>query len=396
MHIHTVKAGESIFGISKEYAVSPLSIIQNNGLENPDSLTVGQKLLILIPSRSYTARSGDTVSSIARRFGIRKNEIYANNPALLGSEKLYEGQPLALRYGDTRIGMAASNGYLFKGCTEEELSRALPYLTYVTVASATADRGGIKKIFDAGWAVDKIRTNGKIPMLRIYDEGDGEIYSNEDACDVYITALINLAHAEKYSGLTLSTPSESVKKDEYEAFIIRLRKRLIGSDLILFTECSLGRECGYADYADGCILSYEKLLQNDTVSFDNGERHAFTGYAESSESSKTFMDITSFALIGDGYADYKDAQKTANRVGAEIMTDMEGGYCYYDYYERGGNRVSVKFESPENIKAKLELLGELGYMGISFDIMRCPIEHLMMYNALFSEVCYTSVFSSDS
>ena len=104
------------------------------------------------------------------------------------------------------------------------------------------------------------------------------------------------------------------------------------------------------------------------------------------------MDITSFAVVGGEYADYMTAVKTAAKVGAEIGYDRGRGVCSYSYRGRGGEEITVEFESLENIKAKLKVLGELGYMGICFDVGRTPVAHLMAYSALFSGICYTSIF----
>ena len=394
MHIHTVKEGESVFAIAKQYAVSPMSIIENNGLENPDSLTVGEELLVLTPSRTYVARNGDTVSSIARRFGIRKSELYANNPALMGKEGVYDGQLLALKYGDARLGMGASNGYFFKGCSEAALCRALPYLTYVTVGAVIARDGRFSSIFNHKDIAQKIRAEGKIPMLRIYDENSTDFYDNREALCPYYDTIINYAKKYGFAGITLSVPKEEVNVHSYESFIIELRRRLIGCDLILFTEAVVGREHGYADYADGCILSYDKMTLSDIPNFENGEKAAYTEYSEASESSKTFMDIPSFALTSDGYVDYKEAVRAAAKLGVHIERDDTTGVCSYSYNGKRGEPHTVRFESLNNVKAKLSLLGELGFMGISFDIMRCPTEHLMMYNALFSGICYASVFAN--
>ncbi len=396
MHIHTVIEGESIFAIAKLYGVSPMSIIENNGLENPDKLTVGEELLVLVPSRSYVARSGDTVSSIARRFGIRKNELFANNPGLMGGDGVYDGQLLSLKYSDARLGMGASNGYFFKGCSDDALGMALPYLTYVTVGAVKARDGKLSSLFNPKNTVSRIRSEGKIPLLRVYDENCAELYENGEALAAYSEDIIRLAKSQDFAGITLSTPEDEVNPSSYEAFIIDLRRRLIGCDLILFTEATVGREHGYADYADGCILSYNKLSLSEIPDFDRGERRAYTEYAEASESSKTFMDISSFALSSGGYVDYKEAVRSAVRLGAEIQADVDTGFCRYSYSSKKGDTYTVLFESLKNLKAKLSLLGELGFMGISFDIMRCPIQHLMMYNALFSDICYASVFASGS
>ena len=84
MNIHTVKPGETIFKIAREHSSSPMKIIENNDLENPDRLSVGQELLILNPTRTYTVRGADTLDKIKDRFKVEKEKLHAYNPYLSG------------------------------------------------------------------------------------------------------------------------------------------------------------------------------------------------------------------------------------------------------------------------------------------------------------------------
>jgi hypothetical protein len=43
-------------------------------------------------------------------------------------------------------------------------------------------------------------------------------------------------------------------------------------------------------------------------------------------------------------------------------------------------------ESLENLKAKLGLVSELGFLGVSFDISRTPINELLLLRSLFNTV----------
>ncbi len=385
MHIHRVSRGESVFGIARAYGVPAASIIEVNGLENPDALAVGQELLVLTPRRVYTARSGDTVSDVARRFGMKKEELYAANPSLLCKDRLYDGQTLSLGYGDARLGMAASCGYVFSGCSKEAILRGLPYLTYLAVAEVAIRGGEVARLFDGSGAIKLAREYGKVPILRVFLEGCGECYRGGDG---FADILIGLAREGGYSGLALSVPEGDVEAKVYEEFLLNLRKRMIGSGLILFCEAVCDRDHSYADLADGCVLSCAPPADDRA----RRERRAFEEFAEEAESSKTFMDITSFAVAGGEYLDYMAAVKTAAKVGAEIRHNAGRGVCEYRYRGRGGEEIAVEFESLENIKAKLDLVSELGYMGISFDVGRTPIAHLMAYSALFSGIGYTSIF----
>lgn len=80
MVIHTVRKGDSIYSIAREYGVPPSRIITDNMLENPSKLAVGQSLVILFPTQTHTVRGGDTLQSIARMYRITLNELYRNNP----------------------------------------------------------------------------------------------------------------------------------------------------------------------------------------------------------------------------------------------------------------------------------------------------------------------------
>ena len=69
MQIYRVKENDTVYSIAKEYGVAPSKIIEYNGLERPGRISVGEELLIPMPTRTYTAQSGDTLSAVAMRFG---------------------------------------------------------------------------------------------------------------------------------------------------------------------------------------------------------------------------------------------------------------------------------------------------------------------------------------
>jgi spore germination protein YaaH len=79
--------------------------------------------------------------------------------------------------------------------------------------------------------------------------------------------------------------------------------------------------------------------------------------------------------------------RLAHSSGKEIICDRERGICHFEYNKyKNGKKESVcaVFESLESVKAKLALVGELGFMGISFDVMNVPVEYLMMFETMFS------------
>ena len=167
MQIHTVKKGDTIFKIARKYATSPMKIIENNELENPDRLSVGQKLLILTPTRTYTVRGSDELSKIAERFGVKYDTLLSLNPYLYGKDKIYPGQILSIKHDTPKYGLACANGYCFNGATAERLSLTLPYLTYLTLGSGKRSGNDVEIMFDDTKFLNTAKENGKRTLLRI-------------------------------------------------------------------------------------------------------------------------------------------------------------------------------------------------------------------------------------
>ena len=74
--IHVVSEGETISVIAKLFKVSPDTILWANDLTKGSTLHVGQTLIILpVTGVRYTVKSGDTLVSIAKKFGADATDI---------------------------------------------------------------------------------------------------------------------------------------------------------------------------------------------------------------------------------------------------------------------------------------------------------------------------------
>jgi spore germination protein len=382
MKIHRVKNGDTVYSIAKEYAVYPGKIIEANELINPDRLTVGQELLILTPTRTHTVRGGENLKSISFRFGVSEGELYAKNPSLMGNKSLYPGQVLTIKSDTPPYGMAFSHGYYYKGTPSEALARALPYLSYVTVCAAKADDDDVKLLFDDRAVVKLVRDAGKIPLLQIYSDTKCPYLENE-VCD----RAILLAKAHGYDGINLCL-SGACDFHALSDFVLKLKKTLFDYGLILFVELDENRGVKIDDAFDGAILSYSRLGMENPVSFDEGEKCVFTDYSERCEASKAYIELCPFAVSGEEIITYHEAMKICQNTAREIFYDEKTKTCYFDcvkFTPKEKKELRVCFESLENVKAKLELIQELGFMGISFDIMRTPLSHLLMFDACFRQ-----------
>jgi len=100
---HTVKSGEWLFSIARQYGVSPYTLAQVNGIGAPYTIHPGQVLVIPSggtapvpgPGGTYTIQRGDTIYSIARKLGKTPSAIInANN--LANANSIFPGQVLRI------------------------------------------------------------------------------------------------------------------------------------------------------------------------------------------------------------------------------------------------------------------------------------------------------------
>ena len=383
MYVHTLCDGETLASVAKKYGVSENTLRASNALTDKKT-ALGEELLILTPTRTYTVKRGDTPERLMLRFGISGRDLYAQNP-IICERGLVPGDEIAIKYDGASYGMGAANGYFYKGCSLSALKRALPYLTYVTFGSAIEDSGEIYKYFDDSEAKTVAIENGKIPLLRIYRSNPSS--HSKDSERALCDAMIRAAIEGNYRGIVLPECSFN----GYDEFLVLLRGKMIGCDLILISEISEGASTALNEYSDGSVLSYEKYALESPPTFENGERRVYSDFACNAESSKTFISLPSMAKWGRGYCSIGDAISTAVQYGCKIDTDEESLISSF-YSERRGE---FRFASLKNIEATLDLIFEYGFMGISFDIMRAPITHLLMYNNLFRTAHVTSVRAAE-
>ena len=79
---HVVRKNETLSAIAQKYGVSANAIQAYNGISDPNLLFVGKKLKIpsgSTPEIPYLVRKGDSLSSIASRFGVSQSALSSRN-----------------------------------------------------------------------------------------------------------------------------------------------------------------------------------------------------------------------------------------------------------------------------------------------------------------------------
>ncbi len=383
MQIYRTGNNESIYDIAAEFGVSPIKIAENNELEIRGRLPKGREVLVLTPSRTYNAKGTDTLGRIAERFKTTKEALMRLNPELGGREKLYSGQLLTIKESTPSYGMISTNGYLYASTPRERLIAIIPYLSYVTVCSAVYKDGHVHSLYPSEETVELIKSLGRVPMLRIYLTE----LPNEGEVSGFASSIGILAASGGFAGITLSCLNTMTKdKERLNSLVFTVRRMLMENDLLLFVEGDLDEDTSYMEYADAGILTYDKLHVGDAPSFADGERAALEKFAYSGESSRTFLEISSFAYSGGKYIEKREGARLCDKRRAETVYDDERMLKCASFGKQ--KRREILFESLENTKAKLELVSELGFMGISFDIGRVYTPDLMIAASMFDVISY--------
>src|SRR5690606_31902409 len=109
---YTVVAGDSLSVIAKKFGITTDALKRANGLTS-DQINVGQKLVIPTDKddsktvtiqpvdSSYTVVSGDSLSVIAKRFGISTDALKEANQ--LASDVIRVGQKLVIPKGNSNV-----------------------------------------------------------------------------------------------------------------------------------------------------------------------------------------------------------------------------------------------------------------------------------------------------
>ena len=142
MIIHVVQQGDTVGKIAQAYGVSAETIIFDNQLPPPYSLTIGQSLLIV---------------------GAERTPLEARNPVYIG-------------------------GYAYPYISTWVLEQTLPYLTYLYIFSYGFDTDGnlIAPALDDSWMISMAGDYGVAPVMTLTPLGPDGNFNNS-----LITAVVN-------------------------------------------------------------------------------------------------------------------------------------------------------------------------------------------------------------
>lgn len=422
MQIHVVEPGQTLSSIGRQYQIAPGLIARYNGLAPPYSLAVGQSLLILTPSSTYTVREGDTLSSVSRRTGVGVLELLRANPNLGGTDALYPGQILVLGFTDQPLRAVEANGYAYSFVRPEILRGILPFTTYLTpfTYGITAD-GGLVPL-DDGPLLELARQYGVQPWMHLSTLTESGVFSSALAQsildspqlqEVLADNVVRTMEEKGYQGLDVDFEYISGSYAQaYAQFVGLLRRRVNAAGLEVIVALApktsadqpgtLYEGHNYrllGENADAVLLmTYEWGYTYGppmAVAPIDSVRRVLDYAVTEIPPEKIFMGFPNYAydwslpynagasratLISNEYAAQLAVEK-----GAEIRFDERAQTPYFSYLAESGVTHEVWFEDARSSYQKLLLIRDYGFRGVGFwNYMRPFTAGFSILNTLYT------------
>ncbi len=401
MTIHVVGAGETIQSIAEYYGISADMIIQDNELNNPDQLVIGQSIVIVEPVMTYTVQEGDTLEAIAADHNISFIQLLANNPYLSEREYLYPGDIIVIKY-DTK-GRITTHGNTVPTINKEILRKTLPYLTYISVLNYTAtDEGEIISYYDDTEIIQISKAYGVAPLmllttLTIQGEAnlraDFDLILNEDFQERQIENILIIMRTRGYFGLNLSIQNISLSNLQlYESYFANVTNRLNEAGYPVFVTINpniseLNSDISFQriDYSFINNLAQNIIFMSYEWAFNINPPSPIT----SIYSTEVFLNyvlnfippeklIIGIATLGYDwelpylagvsnvtYISFDNVNKLANDYGAVIHFDDVSKTPYFTYTTKEFINHIVWFINSRTVAAALDLVSSYNLRGVS-------------------------------
>ena len=401
MIIHVVKPGDSIYKISQQHCVPADTIIDSNGLKNPENLVIGQAIVIPGDFFNHTVKRGESMYSIAQSFGIPPRKLIAANPQIANPSALRVGQTVIIPLPPKKGRAIYVNGYVFPSVSNDVLQSTFPYLTYLSIFSYQVRPDGSIKGIDDARPIQMARNAGVAPLMVItnIEEDSGfsselahEILTNRQAENVLLENVVGVLQGSYYG---LDIDFEYIYPEDrqnYVDFISRVVNRLhpLGYSVsVALAPKTSADQKGLLyeahDYPAIGAIADRVILMTYEWGYLRGPAQAVApinkvrqvlDYATSViPSEKILMGMPNYGydwtlpfVKGSSARPLTNygAVLLAAKVGANIRYDNISQAPFFNYYDSDGSRHEVWFDDARSIEARLKLVENYDLAGVSY------------------------------
>jgi len=402
MIIYTVRQGDSIYSIGRRFGVSPQRIADDNMLQSPEQLVVGQTIVIVTDAIRHTVAPGETLFTLARRYGTTVGRILEANPDITNPAAIYPGQSIIIPVPDQKLGNIDVNGYAFPTITSNTLQNTLPHLTFISPFSYQVRADGSLVPLNDTAIIQAARAQNVAPLMVITNILEGgsfdsdlasTILNSEQVVNTLLDNVVQNIQQKNYTGLDIDFeyiyPSD---REAYNRFVQRAADRLHPLGYTVTTALAPKTRADQPgllyeahDYAfHGATVDHVILMTYEwgytyspprAVAPVNLVEEVLQYAVTEIPSEKILMGIPNYGYnwtlpFVQGSAaqtiSHTAAVNLALREGAEIQFDEEAQSPFFSYYDDQGRQHVVWFEDARSIEAKLALVDKYNLGGVSY------------------------------
>lgn len=401
MVIYTIKPGDSLYGIAKEFGVTVAELERFNALPDSSRLSIGQDVLIPVEGSTHTVEKGESLYSIASHHGLPLDSVIRANPELRPPYVIYPGQIIRIPENPDSKRTISVNGYTYPNIDREVLRQTLPYLTFLSIFSHSVSADGSLSNINDAELISTAKAERVAPVAVITNTEPGGGFSSDIAHTVLnntatrtrlINNIIEMALNKGYEGVDIDFeyiyPED---REKYNEFLTALRAELDTHGLTLSTAIApkisatqVGTLYEAHDYAfHGSIVDY-LIIMTYEWGYLYGPPMAVAPYQEVKRvlsyavteipSEKILMGMPNYGY--DWTLPYvqgrpaeilsvNEAIRRAFRVGAEIQFNEQSQAPFFEYTQNGVEHI-VWFENARSTAARLQLVNDFNLGGVSY------------------------------
>ncbi len=400
MLIHVVRQGDTLWSLADYYKTDIVSIMEANGLTNPNQLLVGQSLLIPEEQETYMVKPGDTIWKISSALGVPAQDLLWENQ-ILNPDNIYVGQ--ILRIPEAPKPEIEVNGfsYFFDQEGMEVVSETGDLLTFFSPFGYLVNEDGSLVSIDDAPLIGEAISHGVIPMMAIVNftvnvAGENianKVLNNPDTVNILLDNIIDEMKEKGYLGLNVDF--EYVLPEDREAYNNFLRaaaERLHNEGFFISTslapKLSADQEGllyeahdypAHGEIADFVVLmTYEwgwRGGQPRAISPINEIRRVLDYAVTVIPRDKILMGFQIYArdwkipfAEGDEAEtiSVEEAMERAYAHNAEIQYDNLAQSPFFSYTDEDGNSHIVWFEDARSAEAKFDTVKDYDLRGLSY------------------------------
>lgn len=400
MIIYSVKPGDTLYSIARQFGVTVAELERFNGLPDENLLTTGQDVLIPISGTTHHVLSGESLYSIASHHGIPLDSVINANPDIKPPYTIYPDQIINIPEPTSKRTISV-NGYAYPSINRSVLQQTLPYLTFLSIFSHRVNSDGTLGNINDSELISISKASRVAPIMVITNTEEGGGFSSDVARDVLETPetrenlidnIISTVTQKGYLGVDVDFeyiyPSD---RELYNSFLSELKAELSPRGLTLSTAIAPKISATQAgtlyeahDYAfHGSVVDY-LIIMTYEWGYLYGPPMAVAPYSEVKKvlsyavteipSSKILMGMPNYAYdwtlpFQEGrpaeILSISEAVLRADNLGAEIQFNENSQAPFYEYSQNGINHI-VWLENARSTAARLQLVNDFNLGGLSY------------------------------